>query len=174
MLNRTPFQLEIPRRASICAKCHNELTCGMDYYSALIEDEMQGLNRQDFCSSCWETKEAFEPKSSWKSKVVSKKEDNRNLNLTRDEKILELLKSALQNDSKDSEAEAFILALYLARRRLLILRQELRQDNGDIICLYEESATEVMHGVKKIAVSLLDINKIQANVAEKLRGKKDS
>lgn len=169
---KPPFQLDIPKRAQACAKGGEQLTPGMDYYSILVEDDALGLVRHDYCTACWEKGAKAEAlanaRSQWKSKVVFRKEDDAQMHLNRDEKILYLLREAMKEQTDEAMAETFVLALYLARRRLLYLRQELEEE-GHTVQLYEVAATEEMLAIKKIALSHLQIEKIQQDVAKKLK-----
>lgn len=166
------FLLTIPRRSNRCFKGEEVLSPGEEYYSLLQDDEVNGgFLRRDFCLSCWNivAKEVLlTARSSWKSKVSVKKEEV-NTWQNRDEGSLFLLKEALKSEALDDIADAFVLALYLARRRLLYLRQQLYQE-GSLINLYEVAATEEMLAVRKVALSQLNISSIQQRLASKLKG----
>lgn len=167
------FQIEIPRRSQICAHGQEPLEPGDEFYSVLWngENERQ-LIRQDYCVACWEkviNQESFRVmRSYWKSKIPLKKESIA-LPKQRDERAFYLLKEALKSDSLDDQTEAFILALYLARKRLLVLRQELPQLNGDIGLLYEHQVSEELLCVKKFPLSGLQTEKIQLKLATKFK-----
>lgn len=163
------FQIEIPRRSSYCARGGETLVPSMEYYSILLENPENGFHRHDFCPNCWENsaKLDFLPKSvsSWKSIVMEKKE--KFIPQNRDEKILYLLKEALTQEYEDKHVEVFILALYLARRKKLLLRQELQREDG-IFNLYEIADTEEMLCVKKFNLAQIQVEKIQLQLAKKL------
>lgn len=158
--------LEIPRRGQLCAVGNEILSPGSDYYSALIEDpEEQRFQRQDFCLSCWEGKKNHAFKSYWKAKVPFKQEPSEKEG-SQDERVLAMLRESLSDTSTNGRANAFILALYLARKKLLILRQELQQ--GDqLISIYELVATEEMLSVPKVSVSFQEIQRIQTELTKK-------
>lgn len=158
-----PFKIVIPRRAYNCSRKNEPLATGSEYYSTLTEEE-EGYNRKDFCASCWEAGAQHEYKTFWKSRVTALKAEITSHN--RDERALDLLKQALAD--LDSSA-AFILALYLAHRRLLYLRQQLQQDNGQVINLYEVAETEEMLCVPKLSLAKLDIASLQQQLARKLQ-----
>lgn len=172
MVGKFTFQVEVPRRSRVCVSGEEEFSPGMHYYSMLLEGADGNLARQDFCISCWEkARQEWAQKaiSYWKSTVTSKKEVDVAANQTRDERACALLKQALSSDSLEDKAEAFMLALYLARKRLLYMRQELLQ-NGSLFQLYEVAATEEMLCVKKIPLSQMQVTVIQQRIAEKLKG----
>lgn len=170
-----PFQLEIPKRRSECAKNGETLLPGTDYYSILIENEEFGYLRQDFCLPCWEIliKEKQSPLAytSWKSQVPVKKERQEEPSLKRHEKFIALLKEIAIKQSPEAKAESYLLALYLARKKLLFLRHELKQ-NEETLLLFEIAATEEMITIPK--VSLIQAEKIQDQLAHQLRCLDDS
>lgn len=148
------------------------LTPGMEYYSILVPEKAKGYQRFDFCLACWEAsaKNQFHAtaKTAWKAKVASKIEKEDLSSKSRDERALILLKEALQNKRETEWAEVFILALYLARRKILYLRQELLQDDGSVLCIYEEAATEEMLPVRRRSLKHINIADIQSRIAKKL------
>jgi hypothetical protein len=170
MSGKTSFQIEIPRRASRCVEGQETFEPGMDYYSLMTEGDF-GI-RHDFCEACWQRKASRESfknvRGFWKSKVPLKKTESL-LPKQRDARILSLLKEALFYKNSDDAAEAFILALYLARKRLLILRQELQFQEGRAH-LYEVVDTEEMLCVNQMPLSEIQTEKIQLRLAHKLSG----
>ena len=141
---------------------------------------MQGVSqnfgrslRQDFCQACWEKSVRAETlksgKTHWKSKVITKKKDPITAQ-NRDERVLELLKELIGLDSEEARQESFMLALFLARRRIVALRQEVQQDDGSLAQLYEVGDTEEMLCVKKYPLAALNVQVIQAEIAKKLKG----
>ena len=168
------FQIEIPKRGAVCAHHGEALTPGSEYYSALKAGEQEGLlSRKDYCAACWETlqqnKQLLDVISSWKSMVPPKKEGS-DLPKQRDERALYLLKEALAS-SEDRRDEAFVLALYLARRRRLYLRQELKRANQPPASIYEVAETEEMLCVPKVSLSQLQVETVQIELAKKFNAK---
>ena len=170
------FQIEIPKRAPCCIKGGEPLLHGSEYYSVLVLGESEGIfRRQDYCLSCWEQSADLnvsqQMNSSWKSTVPLKKEASE-LPKRRDDKALYLLKEILANqESKSTIAEAFVLALYLARRRLIFLRQEMKREGKLPVCIYEVADTEEMLCVTKISLSDLHIEEVQLELAKKFNAK---
>lgn len=168
------LHIEIPKRSSCCSKGGEPFTPGSDYYSVLLRnDGEEAYYRHDYCSACWEhNKTSLSQKgknSAWKSKVPAKKELSE-LPKQRDARALYLLKEVLANrESPTAHAEAFILALYLARRRLIVLRREFEQPAKPTLCVYEIIETEEMIGVPKMALSDLHVGQIQADLAKKFK-----
>jgi hypothetical protein len=163
------FQIEIPKRSTHCSKGNELLVPGSEYYSTLTLDKEKGYARQDFCLSCWENSEKNGVQTAWKAKVVTKNEQGDHSSKTRDEKAIHLLKGATASFNEEEWAEVFVLALYLARRRILYLRQELTQEDGSTLCIYEVAATEEMIPVKRKSLMRVNIDEVQSKIAQKLK-----
>lgn len=168
MTVKIPFQIEIPRRSLVCAKGQEELVPGSAYYSTVANTDDGRMTRQDYCATCWDALKQlpeFAVKTYWKSRIPKKIEDDRLQ--TKDEKALEVFRAALKEESLESAAEAFVLALYLVRRKLLAYRQQIEQF-GVPTSLYEILATEEVVGVRTVALSQLQIATLQQTLAAKL------
>lgn len=163
--------IEIPKRSTCCIKHGEPFLQGHHYYSRLIRGEEEGIYlRQDYCENCW--KQLDSPQgSSWKSMVPPAKTASE-LPKQRDERAIYLLKETLRDlERPGAEAEAFVLALYLARRRRLVLRQELEREGKLPLLVYEEMQKEEMIGVPKVALAELDVEKVQQELASKMTNK---
>lgn len=170
----TLFHIQIPKRSKVCFLGQEILSPGMDYYSLLIENNTHEYERQDFCALCWSKfLDTPDPGKKtlgkhWKSKVPTKK-DAPQVPQNRDEQILSLLRSSLTGDMPEDRDESFVLALYLARKRFMLLRKEIAQEDRSIIQLYEIPETEEMILIPKIELSSLQIETIQLKIAKKLQ-----
>ena len=146
---------------------------GAEYYSALFRGENENVcHRHDFCLACWNKEDCCSGVvhiSSWKS-VVPHKKDASELPKKRDERALYLLKEALC-EPENNHAESFVLALYLARRRLIFLRQEMKLEGKPPLCIYEVRDTEEMICIPKIPLSELEVEKLQMGLAKKFNAK---
>lgn len=169
MGNASFIQIQIPRRQACCLQAGEKFIPGMEYYSVLEEQDAQLFVRQDFCSACWEqsekAKQLTESQSYWKAKVPSKKEEP--ASQPRLVRALSLLKE-LARESEEKQEEAFILAVYLAHARRLVLRQEIERE-GVFYSLYEIPHTEEWITVKKINPFGLDIQKMKELLSQKLK-----
>jgi hypothetical protein len=165
------FHIEIPKRSSCCVKGGESLNPGSDYYSVLIKGDEEGVyQRQDYCVNCWSQAEQVPSgRSVWKSRVPIKKEGSE-LPKQRDARALYLLKELLTNQiTPTANAEAFVLALYLARRRLIVLRREVEREGQPPLSIYEVLETEEMVCVPKLSLSQLHVEQIQAELAKKFK-----
>jgi hypothetical protein len=165
-----PFQIQIPKRNQVCSLCGEALSPGMDYFSSLIENDNNEYERLDYCQNCW-NKEFLRnklPAKFWKSKVPLKKM-LKIIPQDQDGRILSLLRSSLMTENEESWEEGFVLALYLARRRRLFLRNEIVQKDQTILQVYELIETEEMIGVKKINLREEQVEVIQLRIAKLLK-----
>lgn len=150
MLN--PF--EVPRRAAKCCKGEEPLNPGEDYISVLSKNH----ERSDYCLSCFPGPKDLpgDTLGFWKATIPEKIERP----TTKNERAMQLLHEAL---SEKKENLAFVLALYLARKKVLKLRQELKDS-----FLYEVLETEEMLQIEKVDLSSLEVEEIQQNIANTL------
>lgn len=163
------FQLEIPKRGMHCMHHGERFLPGMEIYSLLLEDEVNGLVRRDFCSACWTQVQAEERKLIlrlyWKSKIEQRKPP---VESSRTSRALTLLRELLQaSESQEQEAEIFVLCLFLSHARQLALRQEFEKE-GFTYQLYEVLRQEDYLTIKMIHLSQLQIDAIQKSLACKL------
>ena len=178
MMGKPSFNLDIPKRSSSCSKGGETFHPGTEYHSILLEISHDQYQRQDFCSACWDnyTREELlgQATSHWKAQViVSAKQNDKGLpkqDQIQDDQLVALFKNGLESDKNEDHAEAFVLALYLARKKIIVLREQFEQENQTVF-LYEIASTEEMIPVKKIALSELQIAAIQQRLATKLRKK---
>lgn len=165
------FQLDIPKRNTHCSNKGERLEAGMKYYSLLIEEGKQKFIRQDFCVPCWEEsgvhKNLTDSKGHgyWQSSIEVKPptiqpQQNKIL------KALSLLKEMLQQGMNNFD-EQFVLALYLARAKHLVFRQEIEQE-GEKYYLYEIPGQDEFLTIKKMKLSELEVAAIQKNISSKL------
>lgn len=166
-MSSTLFQIQIPKRSKVCKSCDEPLKAGMDYFSYLLEIE-KDYERQDFCTTCFPTQELSSSKY-WKSKVPVKKVAVE-IPKTKNEQIFAYLKSSLEKDSILDQKTSFVLSIFLARKRFMALRKEVRQEDQSIMQIYEIPETEEMILVKKMQISSLQIEEIQLQIASHLRG----
>lgn len=167
------LHIEIPKRSIACTHCQERLTLGMEFHSTLKDSSDEGCYiRQDYCLVCWEKLSSQIDleviRSTWKSKIPTKK-DASDLPKQRDARAMHLLKEALTRQGIDDYAEAFVLTMYLARKRLIYFRQDLLLEDGQKASLYEVAQTEEMLCVRRITLSTLQIEKIQVALAAKFK-----
>ncbi|KAF3362035.1 Uncharacterized protein PHSC3_001346 [Chlamydiales bacterium STE3] len=152
------FLLQIPKRSSTCSHGKETFSDGMDYYSFIQQEKDHLYVRFDYCQHCWRQLELSEM-TFWKGRISSKKE---NKPKSSEESALLYLDQVLSDSTK--KEELFILALYLARKKILVFRKSLESHD-----LYENLETEEMLSIPKVAISSLDLPVLQKKLAEKLK-----
>lgn len=167
------FHIEIPKRSAMCTHCQKFFTPGMEFHSILKEGTEEGVYiRQDYCLACWDslTKQMTyeDVRTTWKSKIPAKK-DVSDLPRQRDARAMYLLKEALLRDGVENYAEAFVLTMYLARKRLIYFRRDLILGDGQEASIYEVAQSEETLCVRKVPLSTLQIDKIQSELASKFK-----
>ncbi len=150
-------RITIPRRSRVCLQGGDAFASGDSYFSILIP-EGEGYRRQDYCSKCWSSsakEQSIENgRTHWRSKVPIKEQKKE---LSSDDKALDRLMELVDGESDEEAALAFLMALYLERKRRIVMRKELPTG----FC-YENLRTEEMVVVKKI-----DPESVPLEVAER-------
>jgi len=151
--------IEVPRRSRSCHTCEKPFEKGHEYFSMLLQ-EQKGLLRNDFCPACWKQQPCF---TYWKARIPEKL-DQREEEKSRLELAFEIMREAIAQDNLE---EAFILSLFLARKKYLILREEVDHE-GEKVQLYEVVHSEEMLPIKRVDVTRLEVDRIQKQISEKL------
>jgi len=154
------MNLQIPPRSRRCCKEQEEFYPGGEYYSNLEPDSKEGYKRNDFCPACWNKEGSSSGKIFWKSRVPIKEPPTA---IPRNQETLSFLRE-LQNGREESQA--FVLALFLARKGLLRRLKEV-QENNEAILVYEMVETEEILFIKKVELSVIQVE----NVRKALVGK---
>lgn len=152
------FNLQIPKRSSCCCHGQEPFSEGMEYYSFIQRDKENIYLRNDYCKTCWKEMQSSE-KTFWKGKIQPKLKDELK---SSEETALLYLEDILT--SGDKKQEAFILALYLVRKKILAFRKSI--DGFD---LYEKLETEEMLAIPKVPIAELNLADLQKSLAEKLQ-----
>lgn len=159
-------RIEIPKRQDNCSASQH-LFKGGDQCFTFLYQENEKWKRQDLCEECWHSLKAkglpANTKTYWQVKIPEKTPKELTFK-HKEEKALHLLKKALSDSTTTSHCEAFVLALYLARKKQLQLRQELDQ-LGEQVYLFEVLATEELLAVKKMHLTVEEIKILQNKIA---------
>lgn len=157
------IRIEIPKRKNQCHKKEEVFESGHEYYSILLENPKEGIIRLDYCPSCWNEQKGNIPKNQgyWKGIIPSKAQ----IAETKSSKIDKALK--LLCDAEADEKELFILALYLAHARRLVLRREFEENS------YHYNQYEILHKEEFVTIKMLklkdeEIQGIRQSLASKL------
>jgi hypothetical protein len=165
MLTRRLLDLTIPKRASNCCECEKIFEAGTPVFSLLREAEE--VVREDRCATCWEqVGESDEVWSSWQGKMpVEKKAKLKEMNLSGKERALALLRDHLEESAL---AKAFLLALYLERRGVLVRCRELKRKSGHVRLYEVEGTGEAIYVPRQEFVPRQE--QMQAELLQSLRG----
>ena len=133
---------------------------------------MESLERRDICPGCWEQKHKAEPGamggyiSNWQGvhevppppppDAIPK--DNAQ---TLRKKLIE------QNDPEHTEA-CFILAVMLERKRVIKNKDQVRNEDGGRMLIYEHAKTGDVFTILDPALKLAELGDVQAKVADLL------
>lgn len=153
--------LKITKRGRNCAYDQKPFPETIDYVSALIEQEDDSLVRQDYCAPCWERAIQETPELAsvphWRGRrekvtpLTAKTSEERN------KAMLGLWKEALDKEQFD---KAFVIALYLQRQKVLILRKQLKKK-----FVYEIVASEEMVTTPRINFPKIDVESVRTEIA---------
>jgi hypothetical protein len=145
----------IPRRSTSCYTCETRFNPGHVYFSAL-----QGGTRSDFCDDCWKVNSKNSHDCYWKSAISAKKPQ---VHSSRSERAFSLFKAL----EESSESERYILALYLAREKLISMKNEIKKEGR--LCHIYESADGEGWIVPVLSLTSQQINTLQQQLAEQLQ-----
>lgn len=162
-----PICVEFPKRAAHCHHGKEILSSGDEYYTLLLDDLEKGYKRLDYCTSCWQKIGPQECKSYWRAKVPPSQKPGKVKESTY-QTALRLLKEVVLDKTEEGEKEAFILALLLARKRRLLLRQEL-VERGETTFLYENPQTEEMFTIRRVDIPPHEREMIQEKLSKKFK-----
>lgn len=154
---------EIPKRSPCCAHCKIPLLRGVEVISVLLEE---APFRADYCSKC--AIEAPKDTPRWRSQVPERIK-SRYSDLKREERALAILKDLLIEPA-DKWGEIFILAQFLDRKKILLLRQDLVSMQGIPLSIYEVAETEEILKIPRLDPKTLPLAQIQASLASYLSG----
>jgi hypothetical protein len=121
---------EVQRCARRCEKTDREFTPGEEFYSALVADGSE-LARHDFALDAWEGP----PEGAigwWKSKMPDAKA--KKARLAPNDVILELFEQLAE--AKERQDMRYVLALLLARRRIVRIESTQTTDDGETLVVY--------------------------------------
>jgi hypothetical protein len=152
---KAQFQITIPKRSQSCMQCNKPFAPNQEIHSQVVEGEEEWI-RQDACVECFSP---IENAAKWKQ-VIDSNEKIVPENRDHIEKLLELLQKLIESEAASDHEEAFLLALYLVRKKVLVHRVRMG--------LYENAETGDMFLVPKIDFSHFSAHATQLRLQEKL------
>jgi len=159
---------DIKPRSEACSKCETPFADRQIYYSALVFGQL-GYVRADYCGACWEPIEkAGAPYSTWKGMYrmpPPKPEDP-----LKKETAEALLRRLIEADDRANVNVAYILAVMLERKRILVERDVHVRDDGAMIRVYEHRQTGETFLIRDPRLGLDQIETVQQEVVAMLGG----
>lgn len=148
----------IPSRAPYCSAGREPFEKGVNFVS-FLEIEEEKCHRLDFCLECWEKikKEKIPQGLHWHGRIVPKKEKR----VSHDAQALALLKKYY--DAANDKKTLYLLALYLERRKQLVLRGVMKGAQ-----VFESVVEEEVFKVEKISLTFEDINALLPQLLDAL------
>jgi len=153
---------EIPKRSIVCCGCQIALNRGMEIVSVLMEDAPY---RADYCIQCCGAAPKEMPR--WRSRIPQRVK-SLYADLKREERAFALFRDLLKEPA-NRWGEIFILAQYLEREKVLVLRQDRVSMQGIPVSIYEIIETEEMVKVPRLDPKMLPLAEIQASLAGQLK-----
>ncbi|MDP7050011.1 MAG: hypothetical protein QF721_11200 [Verrucomicrobiota bacterium] len=133
---------------------------------------MESLERRDICPGCWEQKHKAEPGamggyiSHWQG-VYEMPPPPPPEAIQKDNAESLLKKMIEQNDPEHTEA-CFILAVMLERKRVIKNKDQLRNEDGSRMLIYEHTQSGDVFTILDPALKLAELGDVQTKVAELL------
>ncbi len=166
---------EIKSRSRSCAVCEQPFESGQMLHT-LLTVTGEECERKDHCSRCWKEAVSQPPRDDpgtayWQSQF------RRLTPPPEEEKIKKDVIERLLQRYLDSEEEAhlnlcYILALLEERKKVLIPREKIRDDQGRTVIVYEHSETGETYLIRDPRLSLTEVEAVQAQVKELIEAEK--
>jgi hypothetical protein len=161
---------------NIQSRAHQCMDCGRSFqdketYRTLLLDEKQAYVRKDVCEGCWKdqySQGAQERKgfvSCWQG--VYEVPPAAPPEPIQKETAESLLRKLIERNEPQYAAAAFILAVMLERKRVLKVKEQLR-DGGRRVFLYEQPKTGDLFTIPDPQLQLNQLEQVQHDVADLL------
>lgn len=160
------FQIQIPKRSHCCQTCQALFKPSQEIISLLDVNEDDEWMRVDFCLQC--KAEERGDRTLWKSRIAKKGEVTLQETTDEAERALPLLLKLVSSEQIEEQEEAFMLAIYLTRKKWLAQRKDTLKRDGRQFVLFEQLDNNDMILVPKIDPFKLSIPAIQKRLKMKL------
>ena len=166
-MNQLPNEWAIKHRADACAATQRPFVAGEYFYTLLLHGA-DGYRREDLSEEAWQSRnENIRPFSFWKSRYEPF--PTKPPEPVPKESAEQLFRRLIASDSPPANA-CYILAAMLERKRVLKqVKAESRAD-GTRVLIYEEGSTGDVFIVPDPRLRLHELETVQNEVAELLRG----
>jgi len=157
----------IQSRGHVCGECESEFVDRGACHTLLI-DENREYRRVDLCDTCWEANYAEGANhrkgfiSHWQGTYEAPPENPPDI-IERDTAETLLRKLLETNEERWREA-SYILAVILERKRLLKVKEQLREDRHRVF-IYEQPASGDLFTISDPDLKLEELEQVQIEVA---------
>jgi hypothetical protein len=155
-------------RAHACQSCEQPFTDQQPYHTLLFE-ETASYRRHDVCEACWTAQFAGAPReylSHWKG--VYEAPPPAPPEPIRQETAESLLRKLVEANAPDRAAARYILAVMLERKRILKVRDQLRQEDGRRVFVYEHTGNGDVFTIADPELQLHQLDAVQREVSDLL------
>jgi len=158
-------------RSNQCKDCETAFEDEQPYHTILFRG-IESLERQDICPKCWDKTYKANPKdiqgyiSHWQGiyevppppppEAIQK--DNAET----------LLKKLIEQNHPDHTEACFILAVMLERKKVIKNKDQIRQEDGKRMLIYEHTKNGDVFTILDPALKLTELTHVQTKVAELL------
>lgn len=142
-------RIDFPKRQAQCSADGHIFLTGEKYHTLVFYAE-KGWQRKDLCVNCWtqlQQEPSPAPQCSWQSSIAEKPKKEEPPK-HKDERALALFKEKSIDLTQESSQEAYVLALYLARKKILLKKQEIDQ-GGERFSVYETAGDEAIFAIRQ-------------------------
>lgn len=166
---------EIKARSRSCAVCEQPFETGQILHTVLTVTGEE-CERKDHCSRCWkqagpEAGPAPEGTAYWQSRFRRLTPPPAEDAIKKDV-IERLLKRYLDSEEEAHLNLCYILALLEERKKVLIPREKIRDEQGRTVIVYEHNATGETFLIRDPRLSLTEVEAVQAQVKELIEAEK--
>ncbi len=166
---------EIKARSRSCAVCEQPFESGQTLHTVLAVSGEE-CERKDHCSRCWKEivarlESAAPGTAYWQSqfrRLTPPPEEEK----IKGDVIERLLKRYLDSEEEAHLNLCYILALLEERKKVLIPREKIRDDQGRTVIVYEHNATGETYLIRDPRLSLTEVEAVQAQVKELIEAEK--
>ena len=160
---------KITKRSATCCACRVTLDGERPYFSVLLQ-KPEGLARLDYCAGCFEAQRPREVYYFWKAANPLAGEDGakRRPVVVDTEYVLEFFKRLEGEQNAQRLAFRFILALMLARKKMLVFEEKKRDGEGREVQIFREKRGGLAHRVYEPVLSETEIAALSAELGQLL------
>jgi hypothetical protein len=163
---------EIPKRSRHCMQCQTSFLPGAIVSSWLFQNEKGDFYRCDKCQHCLEIKcdiQSNEALIHWKLRIAENEKKNENKpEMLPEGAAFTILKEELEANTLKAHQKAFVLSIYLLRKKYLILHGSSKEGNKEF-SLYEAPQLGEIIAVPKVNVAEIPIDTIKKEISQKIK-----